>query len=94
MRSGQAARRSASQICQEVMSVWTDHCGDAKPTAEKIQKMYNEELGDDGDIDDEENDGGLNVAKHTVTVALQVKRTLLDQQPIVMIIQDADEHLH
>ena len=38
VKAGKAARRSGIQVCQEVMSVWAEY-GDAKPSAEKIQKL-------------------------------------------------------
>ena len=46
VKVGTAAKRSAIHVCQEIMSVWSEY-GDAKPSADTIQSIYNEEFGDE-----------------------------------------------
>ena len=92
MKAGKAARRSGIQVCQEVMSVWAAY-GDAKPSAEKIQTLYKEELGAEEGGDDDDSDERLSVCKTTIASALQIKRVILDEPQALANVLQADELL-
>ena len=92
VKAGKAARRSGIQVCQEVMSVWAEY-GDAKPSAEQIQQIYKEELGDEEGGDDDDSDERLSVCKTTIVSALQIKRVILDEPQALASVLQADELL-
>ena len=98
LKQGRAAQRSAVQLVQEVLQAWEDHLkDDAKLTTEKMFQMFNQQLGDvdvrGADLDDTASDPSLNVSKHFIESALNVKRNALDLPEVSAKISTAAELL-
>ena len=94
VRAGSQARRSATQITQEILSLWTEFAKEGeKPTIEKIMKMYADNCGDE-DSTDQEQDPNLNMTKTAITQALAIQKTILDDEQLMSIVNNCEDVLN
>ena len=93
VKQGRLVQRSASQIVDEIMSVWRSHLArtpGAKCTAVKIMDMYKANLGDgDADLDDPD----LNMSAAVIRDAMIIQESIKDIAELNLILHNGDDAL-
>ena len=94
VKQGVSVKRSAMQVTQEIMSAW-DTEQDQKLSAQKLQAVYAEQLGDIEKSEDaeEQTDPSMNVSKTTIEIALSINKGLLYDEQAAKLINYAEETL-